>query len=796
MHKKARQYRTIGVYELRSKLFRQVVQKFCRLANASQESFAQHGGNRFKQGVHSNLRGVAFKASISVFLVLAICFVSCTSVFAASSKERYISELILCSAASADEAEAKLKDQGYKLLVSDNLNENLSEGMYLGYKSTANPSEAITNISAMNMQGKYSFSDYEILMEKMKENVSATIDGLIPMITSYRNNYKAGAVIATEVYTILNKFYEDDSGKKMGDYLLTCDLSDTTDITKVFMQGCSSFIVDIQQLLFLAGESESDQAWIEKMASSDPDYLLDTYLKSYPTPNKAFSAIAAKYGDTADSIRSTWDNFYENLNKIKEKYFTEKDGKLEFNESYLSEKITETVNANKTEITDDMTSDQLDEQLNNTAAEAELYDNISDMKLISYLDSLEYDGGTMLTFFMRSSDDVDDEELYTLAYYMGTSLAAQVNNVGLQQVISRTLLDGDTASKTSFDSINKTLESFETISIYDGVDRSLFENGVALTGATVEKSVSSGKSWSDGLFSRIFQPSGEYKWADYFAFYVAPMFASAIFWFCSHIVNATMDQAIINMMESASVELPNQAAKLVSNVSLIHNAPVYERTSGALAFMLFGKGSLSQGTVAFRIVQGFKVFFFVLSAVFAVLSIVYLFVTIFADDDGTVEYTSIPNHIVDTISTENGDDYIAYDTVKNLSGSAGDLYNFTGKNGWFVLYSTKDTSAGAPITTDVKIVKGSTRAPLDHENMTMFGEKNAVNLTSKDYTGVNDKANGTYMYFNRGEVSTVASAFTQGGFAISIGIGAVAGVLLGIVLQKKPKKKKNNPALA
>ncbi len=54
-----RQYRTIEVCELRSKIFRQVVQKFCRLADASQENFVQHDGNRFKQGVRLNLCGIA-----------------------------------------------------------------------------------------------------------------------------------------------------------------------------------------------------------------------------------------------------------------------------------------------------------------------------------------------------------------------------------------------------------------------------------------------------------------------------------------------------------------------------------------------------------------------------------------------------------------------------------------------------------------------------------------------------------------------------------------------------------------
>ena len=49
-----RQCCTIEVYELRSKIFRQGVQKFCRLADASQEVFVQHDGNRFKQGVRRN----------------------------------------------------------------------------------------------------------------------------------------------------------------------------------------------------------------------------------------------------------------------------------------------------------------------------------------------------------------------------------------------------------------------------------------------------------------------------------------------------------------------------------------------------------------------------------------------------------------------------------------------------------------------------------------------------------------------------------------------------------------------
>ena len=59
MRKLLRQHRTIGVCGLRSKIFRQVVQKDRRLALASQEIFVQHDGNRFEQGVRRELCGIA-----------------------------------------------------------------------------------------------------------------------------------------------------------------------------------------------------------------------------------------------------------------------------------------------------------------------------------------------------------------------------------------------------------------------------------------------------------------------------------------------------------------------------------------------------------------------------------------------------------------------------------------------------------------------------------------------------------------------------------------------------------------
>ncbi|MBQ7541799.1 MAG: hypothetical protein IJT44_05860, partial [Clostridia bacterium] len=59
---------------LRSKIFRQVVQKARRLADASQEIFAQHDGIRFEQGVHRELCGVALNTGSFSGILFSIFF--------------------------------------------------------------------------------------------------------------------------------------------------------------------------------------------------------------------------------------------------------------------------------------------------------------------------------------------------------------------------------------------------------------------------------------------------------------------------------------------------------------------------------------------------------------------------------------------------------------------------------------------------------------------------------------------------------------------------------------------------
>ncbi len=738
------------------------------------------------------MKNNVLKVITSIVLVLTICVTTCTSAFAASNQQRYISDIVICAASSAEEAEKELKVKGYKLLSTENLNEALDKGMYIGYKTTVNPDEAITDISAMNMNGKYSFSDYEILLEKMKENVGKTVEGLVPMINAYRENYKANNPLAVEAYKILNKFFEDDSAKYMGDYLLKCDLSNTDDITKVFMQGYGPFIVDIQQILFLAGENDSDKNWIEKMSSSDVDAVIDLYMDSYATPNKAYTALAKDYGSAVDDLELTWNGLYELLLDTSDKYFKDENC-VEIDTVALDEQIDLAEEKSEAKFDEKKSDEENFEVLGNIAESTSIIDSIANANLASYLAGLEYDDGTMLDFFMRPFEDVDETELYTLAYYMGKKLTAQLPNVGLTQIVSRVLVDGKNATADKFEEINESLNGIEAISIYDGVDRSLFENGVALTGATTAKYVSSGKNWSEDLFSRVFQPAGEYKWKDYFAFYVLPTAISFVAYTSLLVINKFMEQAIRKaLLDGAEVVKETTSKKAIE---LIHN-DLHDRVKATIdkhiiANLAYGKGLVARGDLTYRIVANIRCAFFVLTIVMSVVSLVMLVVTLASSDENPSEkYSQIPNHIVDTVKTKYGDDYVAYDVVKNIQGVAADLNNYKGTKGWLVLYSTKDPAAGTPITPDFKIVKGSTKAPLDYENLNLFGQKDVTNITLKDFTGLDDSAGGTYVYFNRGEVSTIGSVFSNGQVAISVGLGACLGIVIGALSSKLASKKK------
>ena len=101
----------------------------------------------------------------------------------AAKQETYIKEIRISTASTADAAKKWLTDNGY-IVVDVDLNQKTGKDcVYIGYKTTTNPDEAITDISLMQMDGGYSFSEYEALLEQKTQQINNMLDSIDTCLT-------------------------------------------------------------------------------------------------------------------------------------------------------------------------------------------------------------------------------------------------------------------------------------------------------------------------------------------------------------------------------------------------------------------------------------------------------------------------------------------------------------------------------------------------------------------------------------------------------------------------------------
>ena len=189
--------------------------------------------------------------------------------------------------------------------------------------------------------------------------------------------------------------------------------------------------------------------------------------------------------------------------------------------------------------------------------------------------------------------------------------------------------------------------------------------------------------------------------------------------------------------------------------------------------------------------------------------------------DKSVEQLPIPNYLVNNYTDADGGNYsLNYKAVecnrmeyfgegyKKQKGDSADLLADEGKQ-WLVLYASKNSKAGKPLTPDF-VVQKSNKAPSGYEGFVhLIGEKGAVNVVSgafKNYSTFStvwQSVAGDYSMYIFSKLSNdvktydesagnmTASAVGGGMIAIwgfgGLALGAVLGVL-GTILVKRKKK--------
>ena len=732
---------------------------------------------------------------LAIVLAVVMAAMMPAQALSAVRSTKYISEVVTVVANSYEEAKKLLETAGYKIVENSNLNSTLKSGVYLGYKETTDKKEAITDVAAMNMTGKFSYSDYKQIMADYRENIEETVDNIEASIEEYQINYDAEAKNATLAYTALNLFKDDDSGKTMGEYFLEYDFSDASreSMTDTLMQANSDIVMSMIRALSFAGDTE-DTTMFERMAETGPDGIEEKYTKVYPTVAKARVAMAAEYGTAADSIYKDWDGFYEYLTGIEKMIVRESDGTIGFEDASMIPPAADPINTNG------LSAEEADfvNELNQVSGSATVVANMTDIDLYLMLEGTEFGEGTLLDFFKRPAADVDKTELYVIVDSMSEGQKGQKDFVDIKDILISAFSESEGTAEEAADAAEKyaeLTEEVEAVSIFEGVDRSVFEDGVAFTSSAVRHESLTGQSWLDKL-GTLTDPSSNY-WNQTTAvcwIATAALFAVGI---GSAVVNRIAN-GLLSAREQAFLtaerEMQNEVRRIIGTharggeVLLANDA--YDIMDQAFKDAYSDAASSLRKTSATLKVTG----------IITAVSFVLMFVVLVYDIYTLVDYfmqekpeeEAIPHHLMATAMTAYGEDYVYYQTVKTLSGDAADTNNHEADTtvGWLVLYTTKDENAGESICADdIKVVTGSTDFGEDASFAHLFNETAPVNLTDPNYTGTEDTADGTYIVFDHNTASYAGSAIAGGSAAMiaaaALAVGAAGGSIITAAIKKK-----------
>ncbi|MEG1719898.1 MAG: hypothetical protein RR306_06190 [Clostridia bacterium] len=699
------------------------------------------------------------KSLVACTLIISILACSSLNAFAAEKKE-YISELKFSSAdtCSKDEAKEYLTDNGYKI-ASEEYDLGFNDALYLGYKTTTNPKEAITDISVMNMNGGFSFSEYEKLVKEQKEAMSKIITVLYYGVKEYRDNYAAGSPAAKYAYDMMNSYKEDDSGKLMGDFLLDDKATEKQMIT-LFSQASGIHLAVIKQNLALActpyGKDEKGNdkvSWMERLSKLGA------------------KGVTAAYNNDANNVRAiTLKQVFSLIAPDLKQYLT------------VQESIDSIVGVG------DFTKEQEEQAIKivneNYTPETKITFSQSAtsyaiLKNFKYEDTAKPEIKTLADLVLKSQE-LESFDFHAMASVLTEAEYQMMSLVGPTPFINISSNTEENWKKIRSDVSALKIKDAPVTSIYDGVDRELFNGKVAMTSESIRNNnMNSDNNMLYGNINNI----AEISMLTLMATSAATMIGAGIF--------AGITKAPLIIKVATFTEYGANAAKMVS---------VFETfTKAEKAYYLnhFPQYFSNQLTAIGRVFFSAMGILAIVMIVFAALEISYFYQN---------DYTAMPLIMIDSVMQKDAEGaplspaLIKYNAITQQSMNIQDNYiadlnTFKG-NQWLIMYTTKDKLAGAPIL--AKNFNFARTATYPDENVSpihRFGETSPYDL--KNGAGFSLDLYGSFerdpevikTEAEAAAASSISFNFTTA-LAIALGaiVGGVASVFSTLAIVKRRKR--------
>ena len=796
------------------------------------------------------------KLFISCLLALLLAVLTPLSAFAkaeensgAKNDGKYISEVKI--GMGEDEAKAAAALAGYAILSDENGPVDLNHGagggfgskgdkvVYLGYKTTDDPDDAITDLAVMNMKGGYSVQEYEVLFESyIKTQIEPMIARFAAALAEYRVNFSSGNEScrgrAAYIHNALNKFTDDDTGKGLGDLLLNPTkyelgdkaynaLSDTmkkntADIVTILCQANGEAVLTIENLIARAADA-SDDTWLDRMAATTYD---DLVTETGKLPTDAEIELKKLYEDDAVKILGMWNDlrgFLEDYDGARETVDGFDVDAARQRVAELDEFINSYDESRNTEL--ELLKAKT-EQLELTTQLTKVMNAIKVVGVHDFLDDIGYGDGTMLDFFSRPADQVGLAELFPLVASLSEGQKAGLDFISMLELVSIAVTDGTFYS-------SEDLESVPTVSIYEGVDRTVYQQGgVALTNEALRNNALRQIEDDRALFSGLTIVSAVVTGAAFIAFAgsmaAVHHYSTSLYDLTDDIKDAYdklsgADRELFEKFNDTEVVLsddfftnlyldgPNIKIGVDENgFDIVMTPESFQKTVENYNNWKLEKAVAQQKNELCRNLRlGIGIAFALMTAISVYLAYNNLV------DYYDVEYTPVPHYMVDekdiTAYNDSGEkvfvsNMTAYykavecnrtedDEMYGSIGTCADLNGDVGRQ-WLALYYVKN-DAMAPILADsLKAVAGSDELPANYTTgIHMFGSGSAQNLNDPKYDWESD-APSVFVYFRTDDTakrSAAGSIFADGRIAAAGGIGVIIGALAAFAVMSLGKKK-------
>ena len=813
---------------------------------------------------------IAATLAVLTAVLTPTVFIGQNKVFAASAQTKYIKEIRVYADTHADKDDAedwcndqpenKDKDPDNDWAVfSDNLDKGAdgalkkSVGVYLCYQTTTNPKEAVRDLAVMNEKGNYSESAYERILKEQRDMYADMVNDSKNMIEEYRANYKIGLPTAVQAHDFMNTYKEDDSGKLFGDFMLTVN---DDDLTEVLLQANGQSVMMMQEQLAYACDT-GKSTWLDRMAQlGSYDTLRKQALKACNNDaNKADKALKQKYNETAKIIADNWNDIYLHFESLQT--YVKNHG--------LEEMSGEQYEAYYKELAQKSQDGDLD---------PEDYVFVQEQSSLGALALYNYGDGTLFDYFNREKAAVSGDnikELYPLAASLSKGQLSAINEtvslfsllidaqsatvknpykkglaVSLEDVDDETKKEVEEMQNDEKSSLDEWKDN-QPVSIYAGVDRGVYKGGVAVTSTAETFAKSNGASWTDsfvesgGLLgtsialgvgslaaaiacAKFFKLASAakndaiYRGFEYLVLKRGYGFGGASMvdgpTLCVPEITRTMDKYCALHVKQGASALKEQALR--DNWSAdkwaqeVHDINVTRKE--IFNKMLEGSSDVTDAVDIPPIMARYRMYHYleigmaVATILLAVADITMTVIELYKYYNR--DHLPIPKYMVDLSYNENLEtSFVSYRGVLDQDGDQGDLNGGSGKQ-WLALYASYDEDAGDPILApDGNLHNGITQrgksdTPDGYSPLHFFGKPNAPqNLTFADGDNgwsYNDDEGGTYFFFERDKnwntanAENAATAMSFGMVALIGGIGLLLGLAIatiGFTLYIRRKRK-------